>query len=84
MDLIYKYNEFIFSLSYNLHFEFVTSVTPLTLQGPPQEEGGSEWQGPTKLDIETMVWDLPVTLYPTFPTHAALHSNITTTNTSQI
>jgi len=72
------------SLSYNLHFEFVTSVTPLARQGPPQEEGGSEWQGPTKLDIETMVWDLPVTLYPTFPTHAALHSNITTTNTSKI
>eukprot|EP00088_Acartia_fossae_P011715 TRINITY_DN15972_c0_g1_i1.p1 TRINITY_DN15972_c0_g1~~TRINITY_DN15972_c0_g1_i1.p1 ORF type:complete len:380 (-),score=61.83 TRINITY_DN15972_c0_g1_i1:340-1479(-) len=72
------------SLTYNLHFEFVTSVNELTRQGPPEEEGGSEWQGPTKMDIETMVWDLPITLYPTFPTHAALHSNIGTSNTSQI
>jgi len=72
------------SLSYNLHFEFVTSVNKLERQGAPQEEGGSEWQGAGKLDIETMVWDLPITVYPTFPTHAALHSNIVTTNTSQI
>ena len=37
----------------------------------PSEEGGSEWQGPGQLDVETMVWDLPVRLYTTFPNHAA-------------
>ena len=37
----------------------------------PSEEGGSEWQGPGQLDVETMVCDLPVRLYTTFPNHAA-------------
>ena len=37
----------------------------------PEEEGGSEWQGPSKMEIETMVWDLPVNLYTTYPNHAA-------------
>jgi len=66
-------------MEYTLHFEFVTSVSGLARQEIPEEVGGSEWKGPAKVDIETMVWDLPVTIYPTFPTHAALHSNIQTT-----
>lgn len=26
------------------------------------------WQGPKSLDIETMVWDLPIQVYPAAPT----------------
>jgi len=58
-------------ISYYLHFEFVTTDDSGGKQEVPKEEGGSEWQGPSKLDIETMVWDLPVKLYTTYPNHAA-------------
>jgi len=71
-------------MKYILHFEFVTSVRGLELQGIPEEGSGSEWQGPTKMDIETMVWDLPVTIHPTFPTHAALNSTLQTCLAAQI
>jgi len=64
------------SVSYILHFEFVTSVSGSVKQPVPEEEGGSEWQGPSKLDIETMVWDLPIQLYPTYPNHAAQSSQL--------
>ncbi len=33
-------------------------------------------QGPCKVEIETMVWDLPIKLFPTFPSHTAPHSNM--------
>ena len=33
-------------------------------------------QGPSKVDIETMVWDLPIQLYPTYPNHAAQASQL--------
>ena len=59
------------SVSYYLHFEFVTTASRGEKQEVPEEEGGSEWQGPTKMEIETMVWDLPIKLYTTFPNHAA-------------
>ena len=64
------------SVSYLLHFEFVTSVEGLNPQPIPEEEGGSEWQGPTKLGIETMVWDLPIKIFPTYPNHAAQASQL--------
>lgn len=51
-------------LKWKLHFEFVTSMND-SLNPPSIEESG--WQAPTDIDIETMVWNLPVTLYPTAP-----------------
>lgn len=51
-------------LKWKLHFEFVTSTND-SLNPPSIEESG--WQAPTEIDIETMVWNLPVTLYPTAP-----------------
>ena len=59
------------TVSYYLHFEFVTTAGKGEKQEVPEEEGGSEWQGPSKMEIETMVWDLPVKLYTTYPKHAA-------------
>lgn len=73
-----------YRVHYALHFEFVTSVSGVEEQEVPEEGGGSEWQGPAKVDIETLVWDLPVTIHPTFPTHAALHSSMQTSLTEQL
>lgn len=72
------------NLQYILHFEFVTSVTEIPPQPVPEDEGGCEWQGPNKLDIETMVWDLPIKLYPSFPSHAAVASQLKTTQTVKL
>ena len=71
-------------VSYYLHFQFVTSLGSPDLQEVPQEEGGSEWQGPSKLDIETMVWDLPIRLYTTYPNHAALGLRLDTKVTGTV
>lgn len=56
------------SLHWRLHFEFVTTTTPIDFQ-PVQTESteSSNWQGPRSLDIETMIWDLPIAVYPTSP-----------------
>ncbi|XP_014243659.1 RAB6A-GEF complex partner protein 2 [Cimex lectularius] len=51
-------------LTWKLHFEFVT--------GHPGETSihldKQTWQAPDSLNIETMVWDLPIQIYPTVPT----------------
>lgn len=58
------------SLQWRLHFEFVTTTTPVEDQlGPADSSEPCTWQGPSSLDIETMVWDLPITVYPTSPLH---------------
>ncbi|XP_076068767.1 RAB6A-GEF complex partner protein 2 isoform X2 [Oratosquilla oratoria] len=60
------------TLKWRLHFEFVTSTKEI--EGPKMAEDSSqhiEWQGPATLDIETMVWDLPITIYPTAPSQIA-------------
>lgn len=51
-------------LKWRLHFEFVTSINT-ELEAPNSEE--INWKAPVDIDIETMVWNLPVTLYPTAP-----------------
>lgn len=55
---------FAVDVRWRLHFEFVTStsdsLTPLHLDE-------NNWQAPVDIPIETMVWNLPVTLYPTSP-----------------
>ena len=45
-------------LQWRLHFEFVTSI--------PQGET-EDWHAPATLNIETMVWNLPIKIYPTTP-----------------
>jgi hypothetical protein len=49
------------NLKWRLHFEFVTTVKPIEF---PNEETMS-WQAPSSVDVETMVWDLPVHIYST-------------------
>lgn len=56
------------TLQWRLHFEFVTSNTQLIHELPAMElENGNIWQGPATLNIETMVWNLPIKIYPTTP-----------------
>ncbi|XP_058809730.1 RAB6A-GEF complex partner protein 2 isoform X2 [Phymastichus coffea] len=49
------------NLKWRLHFEFVTAVKPIEFP----DENTMNWQAPSTVDIETMVWDLPVHIYPT-------------------
>ncbi|XP_056648114.1 RAB6A-GEF complex partner protein 2 [Diorhabda sublineata] len=56
------------SLTWRLHFEFVTSTNKGLLL-PSKED--TEWQAPSEVTVETMVWSLPIKLYSTIPTHVA-------------
>ncbi|XP_066593889.1 RAB6A-GEF complex partner protein 2 isoform X2 [Prorops nasuta] len=49
------------ALNWRLHFEFVT--TPKLVEMP--NENTATWHGPSSLDVETMIWDLPLHIYPT-------------------
>ncbi|CAH1795751.1 unnamed protein product [Owenia fusiformis] len=62
----------IVSLKWRLHFEFVTSLKPIegpVMSNEPSE--GSTWTGPEHLDVETMVWDLPIKVFATNPLAAS-------------
>lgn len=54
---------------WRLHFEFVTTNNELKDNDYGNKSLYSEcrWQAPLDVEIETMVWNLPVTLYPTAP-----------------
>ncbi len=54
------------TLRWKLHFEFVTTIKPIEWDG----ESGN-WQPPKVVDIETMVWDFPIVIYPTAPAHVS-------------
>jgi len=49
------------TLKWRLHFEFVT--TPKLMDMP--NENTISWHGPSTLDVETMIWDLPLHIHPT-------------------
>ena len=56
------------SLRWRLHFEFVTSKTSLLSRPEPKSSTDDvSWQGPAQLDVETMVWDLPIKVFATNP-----------------
>lgn len=51
---------------WRLHFQFVTTLNEdLMPEDGPQSDN---WHGPKHIDIETMVWNLPITIYSTNPT----------------
>lgn len=49
------------TLKWRLHFEFVTTSKLVEM---PSENTVS-WHGPSNLDVETMIWDLPLHIHPT-------------------
>lgn len=66
-------------LRWRLHFEFVTSCEPLPgSERPSNPEDSASWRGPATINVETMVWDLPVKIYPTSPLHASSVTSIKT------
>ena len=59
------------SLRWHLHFEFIISkncIEPMKQPESPSES--ATWQGPSCLDVETMIWDLPIKVYATNPMYA--------------
>lgn len=51
---------------WRLHFEFVTTPNELDTEADASAENPN-WEAPFDMEIETMIWNLPVTLYPTVP-----------------
>lgn len=56
-------------VKWRLHFEFVTS-TKMSGERLDVTKEGTCWTGPEHVDIETMVWDLPIQIYPSVPSIA--------------
>lgn len=68
-------------LKWRLHFEFVTSKKPCPeIEAPSSPSESSSWQGPSELDVETMVWDLPIKVFATNPLYATSVSLLKTEN----
>ncbi|XP_013775730.1 RAB6A-GEF complex partner protein 2-like [Limulus polyphemus] len=62
----------IVSLKWKLHFEFVTTNTSFPeLLVPSDPSDSVTLQGPESLDVQTMVWDLPIKIFPTHPVQVA-------------
>lgn len=59
------------SLKWKLHFEFVTANTLSPMPEPRNSSENVSWQGPASLDVQTMIWDLPIDIYPTHPLQVA-------------
>lgn len=51
------------SLRWRLHFEFVTTQSGVFAMS----ENSQSWQAPSMVTIETMIWDLPIQIYPSLP-----------------
>ncbi|KAG8187843.1 hypothetical protein JTE90_001217 [Oedothorax gibbosus] len=61
----------IVSLKWKLHFEFVTTNSSSSMPESNSLSENISWQGPTSLDVQTMIWDLPIDVYPTHPLQVA-------------
>jgi hypothetical protein len=53
-------------VSWRLHFQFVTTTNEDLM--PKDEPTEDTWSGPKNIDIETMVWNLPIRIHSTSPT----------------
>ena len=66
---------------WRLHFEFVTSTEPIKEpERPTKPDETSTWRGPATVSVETMVWDLPVKIFPANPVHASSVTLLKTVN----
>lgn len=52
---------------WRLHFEFVTTQNGLGIESDSTADVVNSWQAPLDIEIETMIWNLPVTIYPAAP-----------------
>ena len=59
-------------LKWRLHFEFVTAKSALPEVKQPNSASDSvTWHGPSDIDVETMIWDMPIKVFATSPIHAS-------------
>ncbi|KAJ7376593.1 Golgi membrane exchange factor (Ric1p-Rgp1p) subunit [Desmophyllum pertusum] len=63
-------------LKWRLHFEFTLASSPLPAGASPVQlttpyTDIATWQGPSDIDVETMIWDLPIKMIATNPLHAS-------------
>jgi len=66
------FNTNIVSLSWKLHFEFVTTKPEDINSGQTVIDAqGVMTQSPASVNVQTMVWDLPITVFPTHPIQVA-------------
>lgn len=50
----------------------MTSSDPISeSERPTNMDDAASWRGPATINVETMVWDLPIKIYPTSPIHAS-------------
>ncbi|XP_077988860.1 RAB6A-GEF complex partner protein 2-like [Glandiceps talaboti] len=71
----------ILCLKYHLHFEFITACQPVPDHVIPADQSeSSTWQGPRNIDVDTMVWDLPIKILPTNPLQASSVSTVRVSN----
>lgn len=61
----------IVSLSWRLHFEFVTTKADQLAYEVISDSQGFMTKAPSNLTVQTMVWDLPLQIYPNHPLHVA-------------
>lgn len=64
-------NSFSVSLTWKLHFEFVTTKEEEIQNTEIIDSQGTMKQGPESLKVQTMIWDLPICVYPTHPIQIA-------------
>ncbi|KAL3831384.1 hypothetical protein ACJMK2_023136 [Sinanodonta woodiana] len=70
---------------WRLHFEFITTCEPIKEpEKPTKPDQSTTWRGPATLNVETMVWDLPVKIFPSNPLHASSVTLIKTANSIRI
>ena len=59
-------------LKWRMHFEFVTSKSALPeVKQPTSASESVTWRGPSDIDVETLVWDMPIKVFATSPVHAS-------------
>lgn len=64
-------------LKYFLHFQFVLNSKGKFVMSVPE---GGEWNGPSGVNVETLVWDLPINVFPTDPQFVACALKMPTVN----
>lgn len=62
-------------VKWRLHFQFVTTTSNELFS---VNEDSENWGAPKNIDIETMIWNLPITIYSTPPTQVYHPSSVYT------
>ncbi|OQR73442.1 retrograde Golgi transport protein RGP1-like [Tropilaelaps mercedesae] len=64
-------------LSWRLHFEFVMTPNGLGALPPDVSEyNDARWKPPSELNVNTMVWNLPVKIFPSHSAHISARLNL--------